>query len=316
MTGFYAPTAIDLSRVPFPDAVQPLSFDEKIAAFLQRFLAQWAAEQLRNPTLPDFTEASSEAHPFIVVARTWALERGLDYQRVNDAFQALLAPRATGTNLENIAASRNLQRLTVVPATATTAAIMESDAALLRRYLESFDAPASGSAGRYLMDARAAWPQSDDRALGLWDARVNGYEVHGRRGDVDVVICGPYGRQATTAELAAVSAAVKHPDRAIEAVSVAVLNALRVEYNVHLRLEVPGIGPAPATVAAEAEKRVRAAATDRILIGAEVPAGLLVGAAYGNGVVRVVDLAPVVIAPDPYTVPVLGNLTIDVETRI
>ena len=80
-------------------------------------------------------------------------------------------------------------------------------------------------------------------------------------------------------------------------------------------LEVPGIGPAPSIVQAEAEARVRAAATDRILIGGELPAGLLAGAAYGANVIAVRDLSPVVIAADPYKVPVMTGLTITTEVR-
>ena len=192
---------------------------------------------------------------------------------------------------------------------------MESDEALLRRYLLSYDLPSAGSSGRYLFDAWSAWPQSEDKALGLWDARINGRAVHGRRGDTDVVIIGPFGRVPTTAEISAVRAAVTNPNRAPEAVAISVMAATRLEYAVSLVLEVPGVGPSAETIRSEAEARVTKAATGRIMIGGEVPEGLLSGAAYGPGVIRVRDLAPVVIEPDPYTVPVMTSLTITVEVR-
>lgn len=311
----YAPTAIDLSHVAAPDALEAWSHDQMIANFKTGFLAQWALEQASNSALRDFTEQDLASHPVIVVARTWAYERGMDRQRVNDAIKALIAVLARGASLENIAASRNIQRLTIVSATASAPAVMESDAALLRRYLLSFDLPSAGSVGRYLYDAWTAWPQSEDRTLGLWDARVNGRAIHGRKGDTDVVIIGPFGRLPTVGELAAVRAAVTNLNRAPEAVAISVMAATRVTYAVDLTIEIPAIGPSPDVVKADVAARITAAATDRILVAGEIPAGLLSGAAYGANVITVTDNAPVVIAPDYYKVPVMTSLTVRTVVR-
>jgi phage-related baseplate assembly protein len=239
----------------------------------------------------------------------------LDRQRVNDAFRSLLAAYAKGTNLDAIVASRNIARLIVVPANADANAVFEGDEALLRRYLLSYDSPSAGSAGRYLYDAWTAWPQTSDKALGLWDARVNGRAVHGRRGDTDVVVIGPMGRLPTPDELDKVRASVTDPNRAPEAVAISVMPAGRTEYEVSLVLEIQAVGPSADIVRQEAEKRIIAAATSRILIGGEVPEALLSGAAFGDGVIRVRDLAPVVIQPDAYKVPVMTSLNIAVEVR-
>ncbi|MBB4145815.1 baseplate J/gp47 family protein [Rhizobium rhizoryzae] len=311
----YAPTAIDLSRLPAPQAIEIISLNQLQADFKARFLLEWAAQQQLDPTLEDFTEADLETHPAIVVARAWRYLRNLDRNRVNDGLKALLAPLASGANLDAVAASRNVERLIVQPATSTAEEILESDTSLLQRFLESFDRPAAGSAGRYLYDARSAWPQSADKTLGLWDARVNGYAVHGRRGDIDLVIAGPFGRVPTTPELLTVRDAVTDINRAPEGVSIVVLPAVRVEYQPSLVIEVPGNGPAPETIRQEALARVEAAAMDRRLIGGEIPAGLLAGSAYGPNVIKVRDLAPVVIAPDPYKIPVMTGLTVTVEVR-
>lgn len=311
----YAPTAIDTSRLPPPEAIETVSFDGFMAEARARFLEQWAVERTRDPTLPEFTEAEIETHPFIVVLRTWVYARGNDRQRVNDGITALLAPLAKGSNLDVLVASHNIGRLTIVPATPSTPAIMEGDEALLRRYLLSFDRPAAGSPDRYLYEAWAAWPQSAGKALGLWDARVNGFDVHGRRGDTDIVIIGPAGRLPTEPERKQVRDAVTATGVKPDATSVAVLAATRAEYAVSLVVEVPGAGPAPETIRQEVEARVRAAATARTLIGGEIPAGLMLGAAYGDNVIKVRDLAPVLIAADPYTVPVLTGLNVAVEVR-
>lgn len=311
----YAPTAIDLSRLDAPQAIETISAEALYADYRARFAAAWDALRIRYPDLPVHDTVLLETEPAAVVGQVFSSSRRNDRQRVNDGLRALLAPLASQSDLAVLVASRNIERLTIVPASSTAAAIMESDTSLLRRFLLSFDEPCAGSAGRYLFDAWSAWPQNEDRTLGLWDARVNGWAIHGRRGDSDLVVVGPFGRAPTTEELSAVRASVAHPNRAPEAVAISVLAATRVEYEVRLHLEVPGNGPSPAVVKAEAEARVNKAATDRILIGGEIPAGLLPGVAYGDGIIKVTDLDPVTIAPDPYKVPVMTGLTVTVEVR-
>lgn len=311
----YAPTTIDVSRLPLPDAISPLDFETLYSEFKVRFLAFWNTLRAVNPSLPEYDVQDLETDPAGVVGEAWSYLRLLDRQNVNDTFRSLLAAYAKGFNLDAIAANRNIARLTVVPATANAAAIMEGDDALLRRYLLSYDLPSAGSAGRYLYDAWTAWPRSADKTLGLWDARVNGRAVHGRRGDTDVVVIGPMGRLPTALELDTVRASVTNPNRAPEAVAISVMAAGRTEYAVSLVVEIPAVGPSADIVRQEAEKRVTAAATARILIGGEIPEALFSGAAFGDGVIRVRDLEPVVIQPDAYKVPVMASLNIAVEVR-
>lgn len=315
MTVTYAPTAIDLSRLPAPEAIETLSTPAMLQGYIDRFLAFWSEQRLIDPTLPEFDEQNLATNPAIVVGRAWTYLRLLDRQRVNDGLRALLAPLSKGSNLDALVARQNIARLVIVPETANAASILEGDEALLRRYLLSFDVPSSGSSGRYLFDAWSAWPQSEDKTLGLWDARVNGRAIHGRRGDTDVVIIGPFGRLPTSGELQTVRSAVTNINRASEAVSISVMAAIRREYAVSLVLEISGVGPSAQAIKTEAEARVTAAATDRIQIGGELPEGFLSGAAYGPGVIRVRDLSPVAIDPEPYTVPVMAGLSVTVEVR-
>lgn len=304
-----SPTSIDLSRVPFPDVIHSLDFKTLKAEFLARFLEVWTVQRVADPTLPQYNVETLETDPVVIsAAEAWAYLRLLDRGRVNDAVKAVLAPRATGADLANIAASQNLARLTVTPATENAAAVMETDAALLRRYLLSFDRASVGSIGRYLLEAWTVWP-------GMGHAVVNGRAVHGRLGDSDVVITGPGGRNPTPVELALVTAAVRAPNVKPEALGVAVIGATRREYSVDQVIEVPSIGPDAEVVRAEAVARIRAAGDARTIIGGEVPAGLMAGAAYGQNVIRVRDNAPVVIKPDPYTVPVLTGIQVAAEVR-
>ncbi|WP_242221703.1 baseplate J/gp47 family protein [Shinella zoogloeoides] len=314
MATIYAPTTIDFSRLPRPQAIEALDFESLYGDFKTRFLAAWDELRADNPSLPEYDTLTLEADPAGILGEAWSYLRLLDRQRVNDAYVALLAPLATGANLDAIAASRNLVRQVITPATSTTAAVMQSDASLLRDYLLSFDMPAAGSRDRYLFEAFRAWPQNDDKTVGLWDARVNGHAVHGRKGDVDVVIVGPFGRLPTTGELATVRTAVTAPKAKPEAVSVAVMPATRLEYQASLTIEIPP-GPDPVLVVNEAKARVQAVATERTIIGGEIPTGLLSGAAYGSSIIKVRDEAPVAIAPDPYVVPVMMGIEIIAEVR-
>lgn len=300
-------TSIDLSRLPSPAAIEVLSAAALQQAFLDRFTIAWEEERLANPALPVFDVQGIAGAPVSTLKRVFSYLRLLDRQRVNDAVAAVLAPLANGADLDNIAAGQGIQRLVIAPATATAPAMMETDSALLRRYLLSFARPAAGTRDRYLLEAWTAWPS-------MLDARVNGHAVHGRRGDSDVVIIGPGGRLPTEAERAAVRDAVTAPDVQPEAVAVAVMPAKRSEYAVSLVIEVPN-GPDPQIVRTEAIARVRKVADERMVIGGEVPAGLLSGAAYGPSVIKVRDLDPIAIEPDAYTVPVLTSVAIAVEVR-
>lgn len=301
----YAPSTIDLSRVPVPKVIEELDHETLYQAFVARFLAAWQEERALDPTLPLYNVEKLESDPAGIAGEAWSFLRFLDRQRVNDVIKSILAPLATGTDLDAIAASRNVIRQEVKAATDDAPAVMQSDAELLRDYLLSFDKAAAGSRDRYLYEAWRAWP-------GMLDARVNGFDVHGRRGDTDVVIIGPNGEPATAAQKAVVSSAVRAPHVKPEAVSVAVLDAVRLEYDAAFMIEVPP-GPDPELVRVEAVSRVRKAAQNRMLIGGRIPAGYLMGACYGESIIAVRDLAPVTVEAEAYTIPILRNLTIALE---
>jgi len=311
---FYAPTAINPSFLAAPNAIEVLAFSRYFGDFQTRFTASWVEAQQLDASLPDYEVQDLNTDPVMVVGKAFSYLRLLDRARVNAVYRSLLAQYATNTDLDAIAATRNIIRLEIAPATQTAEAIMEGDAALLHRYLLSFDRASAGSAGRYLFEAYSVWPQSEDRAQGLWDARVNGFDVHGRRGDVDVVIIGPEGAEPSQEQRAAVLTAVTAPHVKPEAVSTAVLVANRIEYAVSLQVDVPQ-GAAPELVVAEAEKRIRNAAIERTLIGGEIPVQLMPGVALGPNVLNVVDFNPVSIGSDPYTVPVMSSVTVTAQVR-
>lgn len=304
----FTPTVIDLSRVPAPAAIEPLDYETLRAAFVTRFKTFWATARAADPTLPDYDVEMLETDPAVIIGEAWSYIRLLDRARVNDAIRAVLAPFARGTDLDNVVARVNIARLAVTPATDSTPAVMETDAQLLRRYLLAFDRPSAGSADRYLYEAFTAWP-------GMLDAAVIGRAVHGRRGDVDLVIIGPGGAAPTTSQIIAVRDAVTATNVKPEATIVSVIAATRNTYTLALEAILPK-GPAPEVVVADARARIEAAIAQRLLIGAELPAAALFGAAYGPNVIRVNGISPAAdIAPDPYAIPVCTGISITTQVQ-
>lgn len=297
---------IDLTRLPAPTIIEALSYETLIAAFKARFAAQWAIEVAEDPTLPQWDVDALETDPAVIAGEAWTMLRLLDRQRVDDAIKAVLAPLAEGADLDNVVARIGVVRLVVTAATDTTAAVMESDERLLARYLLAFTRPAAGSADRYLYEAMTAWPS-------LWHAAVVGRAIHGRRGDVDLVVAGPEGCDPTDEEMALVRAACDSTSVKPEATALNVLRATRRLYDVDGRIVVP-TGPDAEAVRTEAAARIVAAGTARTKIGAEVPRGVLLGAAYGTSVTRCDLTAPTDdIAGDPYTIPILSGVALTVE---
>lgn len=297
---------IDLTRLPAPAAIETLSYDNLRSAFIARFTAKWDELRANDPTLPTYDVGALEIDPVVIAAETWTELRVLDRQRVNDALLALLVAKAAGANLDNIVARIDVERLVVLPATGTDPAVMESDARLLQRYLLAFSRPAAGSADRYLYEALTAWPL-------MLTGRVIGRAVHGRKGDVDIVIAGPGGRDATDDEMALVRAACTSTQVKPEATSVSIIRAVRNVYSIAGKITIPS-GPDANAVKAEAAARLLAAATDRMLIGVEVPVSALAGAAYGTSVARVDLTAPASDIPaQPYAIPVPGAVSLTTE---
>lgn len=287
---------IDLSSLALPDAIEVLSFED-ILSEIEGELVE------RFPPIEPILKTESAVAKKLIEAVAYR-ELGIR-ARVNDAIRGVLAPLASGSDLDAVVARQGVVRALVAPAGNGEPDIWESDAELLRRYYLSFSRASAGSIDRYLFEAWSAWPA-------MLDARVNGHRIHSRPGDVDIVILGPNGRMATAAEQKVVSEAVHAPNVKPEATSVSVIHAERREYDIDLHLEITN-GPAGSIIIEGARKRIIAATSARMRIGGEIPAGFISGAAYGDNISRIIDRSPIVIERDPYAVPVMRGLNITFE---
>lgn len=140
-------TAIDLSRLPPPDLIEPLDYETVLAALLAEAAAR----------LPDIELLESD--PATKILQIAAFREVLLRQRVNDSARAVLLAYAGGGDLDNIAALFGVERRELVPANPETGSevVMEIDDDLRRRVLLAPDSySVAGPASAYVFHALSA----------------------------------------------------------------------------------------------------------------------------------------------------------------
>lgn len=143
-------TAVDLSQLPPPAVVETLDFETIFAAMLADLRA-------RDSTF----DALVESDPAYKILEVAAYRELLIRQRVNDAARGVMLAYAQKSDLDQIAANYNVERLLIAPADdeaiPPVAAIYEGDEELRRRVVLSQEAyTTAGSVGAYLFHALSA----------------------------------------------------------------------------------------------------------------------------------------------------------------
>ena len=274
MSGY---SAIDLSLLPVPDVVETLDY-EVILAAMKADLAARAPEVAAVLAL--------ESEPLVKLLEVCAYREVLIRARVNDAAQAVTLARATGTDLDNLAALFGVARLVINPgdplAVPPVAATLESDADLRRRAqlaLEGFST--AGPEGAYVFHALSA------------DADVLDVSATSPSpGDVLVTVLSRTGSGTAPAPLlATVQAALNADDVRPLCDNVVVQSAAIVSYAITATLYFyPGPDSAVVMAAAQAAATAYAAAQHRI--GRDVTISGLHAALHQPGVQRVVLTSP------------------------
>lgn len=178
-------TAINLSQLPAPEAIETLDFETIYARRRADFLARY----------PEFS-AFVESDPAIKLLETGAYAELVLRQRINDAVRGLLIAYAGGGNLDNLAALFGVLRQEITPADPVTGApaVMESDDDLRRRVLLAPDSySVAGPASAYVYHALSA----DGDVL---DASA----VSPRPGEVTVAVLSRTGDGTASPELLAI----------------------------------------------------------------------------------------------------------------
>lgn len=270
-------TAVDLAKLPFPNAVEVLDFEVILAEMLADY-------QSRDP---EFT-ALVESDPAYKVLEVAAYRELLLRQRVNEAIKAVTLAYANDADLDQIAARYNVERLLidagnpdVIPPIPPT---YESNDSLRRRVQLSFEGfSTAGPEGAYVFHSLG----SDARVLDA-DARSP------TPGQVVVAVLSNVGSGVAPSDLlAAVNATLSDEDVRPLTDQVLVESAEIVNYAIAAQLT---LYPGPdATVVLNAANAAAAAYTEvNHRLGRDVTRSGLFAALHQEGVQNVLLSSPAV----------------------
>ena len=270
-------TVIDLSRLPTPQVVEALDY-EQILAELKGDLRE------RAPELGAALDLESE--PLVKLLEVCAYREVLLRQRVNDAARSTMLAYAAGSNLDQIAAPFGVKRLVVQEADAEAVppleAVYEDDEALRGRVQL---APESTS---------VAGPANAYRAMVMAvNARIKDVSVYSPRpGEVRISVLTHDGLPDLVDELLEqVRLACSADDVRPLTDLVTVREATSKSYSVHATLWLYP-GPGDAEVLEEAKKQLWAYVGDHFALGHDITLSGLYAALHVSGVQRVDITAP------------------------
>jgi phage-related baseplate assembly protein len=260
MTGF---KAVDLSKLPAPQVVEPLNF-ETILAERKAKLAELF------PPIAEFLNLESE--PAVKLQETGSYRELIHYARVNDAARSVMLAFAVGSDLDHLGAIFGVTRLDA-----------ETDERLRTRIGLAPEAyPGAGPAGGIVYHAMTASPLVKDVGL----ARV------AYRGEIRVAILSSEGDGTPSDEvLDAVRARLTDDAVKLMTDTISVLPVEIVPYAVDLRLRIPK-GPDRQVVKAAAEAALASFTASRHRVGHEVFVSAISAAAHVPNVEQVVIASP------------------------
>ena len=269
-------TAVDLAKLPFPNAVEVLDFEVILAEMLADY-------QSRDPEF----SALVESDPAYKVLEVAAYRELLLRQRVNEAIKAVTLAYANDADLDQIAARYNVERLlidagnpdviTPIPPT------YEGNDSLRRRVQLSFEGfSTAGPEGAYVFHSLG----SDARVLDA-DARSP------VPGQVIVAVLSNVGNGVSPSDLlAAVNATLSDEDVRPLTDEVLVESAEIVNYAITAQLKLYP-GPDATVVLDAATSAATAYAESNHRLGRDVTLSGLYAALHQEGVQSVLLTAPV-----------------------
>lgn len=274
MAGAY--TAVDLSQLPVPDAVETLDYETILADML-------ADLQSRGPS---FT-ALVESDPAYKVLEVCAYRELLIRKRVNEAVKAVMLAYAKDSDLEQIAARYDVERLLIQAADDTTIppteAVYEDDDSLRRRVQLAFEGfSTAGPEGAYIFHTLGA---SSD----VLDASANSPTP----GVVQVAVLSRTGDgTAPAGTLAAVTDTLSGEDVRPLTDNVTVKSATIKTYAIAATLTLFS-GPDASVVMQTANDAISAYAAKNHRLGRDVTLSGIYAALHQEGVQNVALTAPV-----------------------
>ncbi|CUY74635.1 MULTISPECIES: baseplate assembly protein [Serratia] len=270
---------IDLSQLPSPQIIEPLDFETILVDVKAVMIAAFPADQQASVA----AALSLESEPLNVIAQAMAYRELLLRRRINEGAAACMLSHAEGTDLDNLAANLDTERLTITPETDTSDAVMESDEALRLRAQSAFEGMSvAGPSAAYEYFARSASGKvADARATSPAPAEV-----------VIAILSTDGDGTASPELLAAVTAAVNDEEVRPLGDRVTVRSADIVDYSIDAELFLyPGPESEPIINAAMASLRGFLADNDK-KIGRDVARSAISASLHVQGVQRVVLRSP------------------------
>ncbi|WP_312157336.1 baseplate assembly protein [Pantoea piersonii] len=148
---------IDLSQLPAPEVIEVPDFETLLNERKEALIALYPAEEQAAVR----RVLALESDPMVKTLQENTYREILLRQRINEAAQAVMVAYALGSDLDQLAASYNVQRLTVTPADPDAVppvdAVMETDDALRVRVPEAFEGlSVAGPTAAYEFHAKSA----------------------------------------------------------------------------------------------------------------------------------------------------------------
>lgn len=266
---------IDLTALPAPAVLEALDFEETYQAELATY------RQLMEDDGQEWS-APLESDPVTKLIELGSYRRLLNRARVNDASKALLLAYAKGTDLDQLAANVNLNRLVIqaedLAAVPPVPAVMEEDDALRERVQLVYEGlTTAGPRNSYILHARNASGLVADATAESPSPAV-----------VVVTVLSLEGNGAAPADLLA-TVAVQLNDDDVRPVAdrVIVQSAQILPYKVDAKVYMVSNGPENEAILATCRERLQAWINPRRRLGVEVARSGVDAQLHINGVSRV-----------------------------
>jgi len=275
---------VDLSQLPPPEVVDVPDFESLYAQRKANFIALYPPEERAAIT----RTLELESDPIVKLLQENTYREILLRQRINEAAQAVMVAYAIGSDLEQLAASNNVQRLTITPEDLTAVppveAVMESDSDLRQRIPAAMEGlSVAGPSAAYEFHARSADGRvADASAISPTPANVT-VTVLSREGD----------GTAAPDLLAVVKAALNDESVRPVADRVTVQSASIVNYTINAQLYLYP-GPEAEPIKAAAIERLQSYIKAQARLGRDIRKSAIYGALHVEGVQRVELTAPAV----------------------
>lgn len=282
------PQIADLSKIPAPDVIEEIDFEKILAARKERFIAEY-----QTPAERDYWRKvlELESEPVVKLLEECAYSEMLMRQDFNERAQGLMLAYATGSDLDQLAANVDIQRLVITEADYTVEPpiqqVLESDESLRRRVQGAFETlTTAGSEESYYQHAKSANGQVADIAV---------ISPSGAVVDI-VVLSNQAGGVPSEAVIKAVTEAVNAKYRRPTADRVTVKAAQIIEYQINAQIIVyptPDYEP----ILENARDRMRAAVDENFKLGRDVDLSMIYAALRVEGVQSVIISQPAAAIP-------------------